>query len=61
MADLKPAKPINLDVLIRVLDKTVLSPSVAGLAVIYTYMFQVRQQASCFHNRLLIDWQEAAV
>ncbi|KAK9895602.1 NAD(P)-binding protein [Cystobasidium minutum MCA 4210] len=43
MADLKPAKPINLDVLIRVLDKTVLSPSVAGLAVIYTYMFQKQQ------------------
>lgn len=46
MADLEPAKPLNLDVLVYVLSKTLISPGFAAMAVAFTYMFQVNS-ASC--------------
>lgn len=41
MENLQPAKPFNLDLVVYVLNKTLLSPGFAAMAVVYTYMFQV--------------------
>jgi hypothetical protein len=41
MPELQPAKPVNLDTVLYVLRKTLLSPVFAGLAALFTFLFQV--------------------